>query len=266
MITTDFVTGSPCWLELGTTDVEASIEFYKKVFGWEAESAGARTGDYMILRSDGAAVGGVGPRIDEDELPEWGVYFWVPDIQAATQRAGELGGTVLVEPTELFELGWLAHLNDPQGGRFTLWQRGTWTSTEATDRPNTLCWVELWTRSVQGAKDFYGGVLGWEFNDIVLPEDEGVYSTVRPAGLGEDRYFGGLLEVAAEELPHAEGAADWHPVFQVADCDESTAVVRQSGGRVHMGPEDAPGAGRLSVCSDPFSAGFVLLDPGTGRT
>ncbi|GHC92699.1 hydroxylase [Nocardiopsis terrae] len=265
MITTDFVTGSPCWLDLGATDIEASADFYGRVFGWQAVSAGARMAGYRVMNSDGAAVAGIGPRIDEDEPPEWGVQFWVPDIEAAALRAQELGGTVLVEPTVLYEFGQLAHITDPQGGWFTLWQPGTFTSAQAVDRPNTLCWVELWTPSAQGAKEFYGGLFGWEFKDVELPGDQGTYSTVRPAGLGEDRYFGGLMDVAADQLPQAEGRADWHPVFQVADCDEAVAAVKTAGGRVHMGPEDAPGVGRLAVCSDPFSAGFVVLDPGAGR-
>ncbi|WP_017590755.1 VOC family protein [Nocardiopsis ganjiahuensis] len=265
MITTDFVTGSPCWLNLGATDIEASAGFYTKVFGWRAASAGARMADYMVMRSDGAAVAGIGPHIDEDESPEWGVQFWVPDIEAAALRVQELGGSVLVEPTELYEFGQLAHVTDPHGGWFTLWQAGTFTSAEAADRPNALCWVELWTSSVKEAKDFYGGLFGWGFNDVVLPEDQGVYSMCRPAGLGEDRYFGGLLEVAPDELPQIGGRSDWHPVFQVADCDESAALVGEAGGQVHMGPEDAPGVGRVALCSDPFTAGFLLLDPHTGR-
>jgi predicted enzyme related to lactoylglutathione lyase len=264
MITTDFVAGSPCGFELGATDIEASADFYTRVFGWQAEFKGARLAGHTLMRLDGDAVAGIAPRIDEDEPPEWGVHFWVTDIAAATLRVRELGGTILVEPTELYELGQIAHVADPQGGWFTLWQTGTLSSTEAVDRPNSPCWVELWTPSAQGAKDFYGGLFGWEFSDIELPGGGGVYSVARPEGLGEDRYFGGLMEMAADQLPQSGGRADWHLVFQVADCDASAATVKDAGGLVHMGPEDAPGVGRMAVCSDPFSAGFVLLDPGQG--
>lgn len=265
MITTDFVNGSPCWVDLGATDIEASAEFYTRVFGWEASYTGSRMAGYKLMRSDGAAVAGVAPRIDEDEPPEWGVQFWVTDIEGSAVRAQELGGTILVEPMDLYEFGRFAHIADPQGGWFTLWQAGSFTSAEAVDRPNSLCWVELWTPSAQGSREYYGGLFGWEFEDVGLPGGEGVYTRIRPAGLGEDRYFGGLMQMPAEQLPQAQGRADWHPVFQVADCDATADTVKAAGGQVHMGPEDAPGVGRMAVCSDPYAAGFVLLDPRTGR-
>lgn len=40
MITTDFVPGSPCWLDLGAPDVRAAAAFYGTVLGWEYESMG----------------------------------------------------------------------------------------------------------------------------------------------------------------------------------------------------------------------------------
>ena len=264
MLTTDYVDGSPRWIELGSGNPEASADFYKRVFGWEAESGGARLGDYLILRSEGHAVAGIGTRILEDEPPAWTVYFHVDDIERDSRAVRDLGGTLQVEPTVAFELGTMAHATDPQGGWFGLWQPGTHPSMEVADRPNALCWVELATSSVRGAKDFYQGLFGWQCQDIALPDAEGSYTTLRPAGLGEDRYFGGLMGTTPRRLPQTEGAADWHPVFQVADCDESVALVRDSGGRVHMGPESAPGVGRLAVCSDQFSAGFALLAPSPG--
>ena len=159
----------------------------------------------------------------------------------------------------LMDLGRMAFLSDPQGGAVPLWQPRGFAGAEAIDVPGSLMWTELWTPSAVGAKDFYGALLGWEFNDV--PMGDQVYATIRPAEQGEDRYFGGIMEVRAEDLPQTRGAADWHPIFHVTDCDAAVARVREAGGQVHMGPENAPGVGRLAVCADPFSAGFVLLTP-----
>lgn len=261
MMTTDYVNGSPRWIELGSNAPESSADFYKRVFGWEAESGGARLGDYLILTSEGEAVGGVGPRILEDTPPAWNVYFHVDDIEKASRRVHDLGGALQVEPTKVFELGVMAHATDPQGGWFGLWHPGTHTSMEVTDRPDSLCWVELWTTSEASAKDFYQGLFGWQSDDVTFPGAEESYTTLRPAGLGEDRYFGGFREMEPRELPQTEGAADWRPVFQVTDCDATAALIRDSGGRVYSGPRDVPGVGRVAMCSDQFSAGFVLLMP-----
>ena len=47
MLTTDFVNGSPRWIELGSDSPEATADFYSRVFGWEIVSGGARLADYL---------------------------------------------------------------------------------------------------------------------------------------------------------------------------------------------------------------------------
>lgn len=42
MLTTDFPTGAPCWIDLGSPDIPATAEFYRKVFGWTFQSAARR--------------------------------------------------------------------------------------------------------------------------------------------------------------------------------------------------------------------------------
>lgn len=259
MITTDYVLGSPCWAEVTSPDVEASAEFYGALFGWEAESAGPETGGYVNFRSDGALVGALSPRMAEEQPIAWTVYLTAPDLDATVNAAKALGATAHIEPMDVMDLGRMAFLSDPQGAAVPLWQPRGFAGAEAVDVPGSLMWTELWTPSVVGAKDFYGALLGWEFNDV--PIGDQVYSTIRPAEQGEDRYFGGIMGVRAEDLPRTKGAADWHPVFHVADCDAVAARVRESGGRVHVGPETTHGVGRLAVCADPFSARFVLLTP-----
>ncbi|MGW5874952.1 VOC family protein [Nocardiopsis terrae] len=264
MITTDYVIGSPCWVELTTSDVDRAVEFYGRVFGWTAEAAGPDAGGYRKFLYEGALIGGLGPRTDAAQPVTWSIYHNTPDLEMSFQRARELGAIALVEPVDVMGLGRMAHLADPQGGTVALWEAGTLPGMERTDDPNTVMWTELWAPSAQGAKEFYGGLFGWEFNDVELPGGQGTYSTVRPAGLGEDRYFGGIMGVAPADLPQTQGRADWHPVFHAADCDRSAAETEAAGGRVYMGPDDVPGVGRLAMCSDPSSAGFVLLAPDPG--
>jgi predicted enzyme related to lactoylglutathione lyase len=45
--------------------------------------------------------------------------------------------------------------------------------------PNgTFCWVDLGTNDAAGAKAFYEGLFGWEFDDLPTGEQ----GTTRPAG------------------------------------------------------------------------------------
>lgn len=197
MMTTDYVCGSPRWIELGSQTPDASADSCERVFGWEAEPAGSRFGDYLVMSSKGAVVGGIGPRVVDDEPPSWTVYFHVDDVDGGVRRARGPGGTLQVEPTEVFETGTVAHVTDPQGGWLGLWWPGAFPSMEVTDRPDTLCRVERCTSSVSGAKEFDQGLFGRRHGDVA-------------PRWGRDRYGptpGRIGRGPVLRWPHGPGAA-----------------------------------------------------------
>ncbi|MFG2292338.1 VOC family protein [Streptomyces sp. NPDC048603] len=262
MITTDFVPGSPCWIDLGAPDVPAAAAFYGAVLGWDYESMG--DGEDMeggMFRKDGKIVAGLGKLTEEGARSAWMIYYSVADADATTRAVEQAGGTVRVPPTDLDEWGRMAQYSDPLGGQFAVWQPGTNQGVELVDDPGSLSWTELMTSDAAAAREFYGGVFGWRFGDMTLPGGGGTYTLITPAGLSEERMHGGLMEMSAEHLTLTGGRPYWHPVFAVADCDAAVARVRENGGSVQMGPEDAEGVGRLAVCLDPANADFVLLTP-----
>jgi predicted enzyme related to lactoylglutathione lyase len=261
MITTDFVPGSPCWIDLGAPDVAAAAAFYGSVFGWEFESFGPEAGDFGAFRLDGKTVGGVGPLTEEGARSAWMIYFSTPDADATTQSVQRLGGTVRVAPLDADGEGRMAQFTDPQGGQFAVWQPGKTQGVDAVDEPGTLSWTELYTTDAAAAKEFYGSLFGWQTEDMPLPGGGGTYSLITPSGLGPERMQGGLMQLPAEYLTLTGGRAYWHPVFGSADCDATVAKVTANGGSVQMGPEDAEGVGRLAVCLDPSGADFVVLTP-----
>ncbi|WP_314245067.1 VOC family protein [Streptomyces sp. DSM 40907] len=265
MITTDFAPGSPCWLDLGVPDVPAAAAFYGTVLGWDYESMGeGEEGEGGMFRKDGKVVAGLGKLTEEGARPAWMIYHSVTDADATTQAVERLGGTVRVAPRDLDEWGRMAQYSDPLGGQFAVWQPGRSAGVELVDAPGSLCWTELYTSDAAAAKEFYGGVFGWQFSDMALPGGGGAYALITPAGLPEERMHGGLMELPAEHLALAHGRPYWHPVFAVADCDAAVAEVTGNGGSVQMGPEDAEGVGRLAVCLDPSNADFVVLTPVRG--
>ncbi|RKS06379.1 hypothetical protein DFP74_2007 [Nocardiopsis sp. Huas11] len=261
MITTDFVPGSPCWMELSASDLQRSLDFYHGLFGWEAESAGPDTGGYMMLRSGGRAVGGAGPLMEEGQSPSWTIYYKTDDAQATAASVAALGGTVHLEAMDVMGLGVMSHFSDPQGVEFATWQPLSFPGMEVADEPGSLMWVELWTPDAEGAKKFYGDLFRWNFTPFSMPGDVGAYTTVSPEGQGEERMHGGLMQAEPEMLAPMGGGGDWHPVFHTEDPDTLTPKVSASGGQVFMGPEDVPGVGRLSTCADPDGNVFVLLKP-----
>ncbi|MET9734447.1 VOC family protein [Streptomyces sp. NPDC006458] len=263
MITTDYVPGSPCWLDLGTPDVPATAAFYGTVLGWEYEAmeGGGEGMEGGMFRKDGKIVAGLGKLTEQGARPAWMIYYSVADADATTQAVTKAGGTVRVPPMDLDEWGRMAQYSDPLGGQFAVWQPGTSKGVELVDAPGALSWTELYTTDAEGAKKFYGDVLGWWYSDMELPGGAGTYALITPAGQPEDRMHGGVMGMAGEDLTLTGGKPYWHPVFNVDDCDEAVARITANGGSTQMGPQDVEGVGRLAVCLDPSNADFVVLKP-----
>jgi predicted enzyme related to lactoylglutathione lyase len=60
-----------------------------------------------------------GDRSPEDVQAHWSVDFWVDDVDAAADKAAELGGEVMVSPFAT-SVGRTAVLADPQGAVFSV--------------------------------------------------------------------------------------------------------------------------------------------------
>lgn len=112
------------------------------------------------------------------------------------------------------------------------------------------CWVEGLHRDPDAARDFYGALMGWEF------EGSG----------GEPEYFVARLrgrDVAGlASMPQAIEDADgvWMTHVAVDDVAAVTEAAGAAGGRVIAGPLDVTPAGRLAVIADPGGAGFCAWD------
>jgi predicted enzyme related to lactoylglutathione lyase len=116
--------------------------------------------------------------------------------------------------------------------------------------PNgTFCWVDLGTNDAAGAKAFYGGLLGWEFDDLATG-DEGTYSICRLRG----RPVAGLYDQA--ETP------GWGSYVNVEDVDGAVGRARELGAELLVEPFDPPGGGRMATVRDPAGAQVSLSQPG----
>jgi predicted enzyme related to lactoylglutathione lyase len=116
------VPGTMTWNELATNDVPAAKEFYGALLGWTFESSPMPDGnDYTTIKIGDRMNGGMmamGNNYPPGTPPHWSVYFAVADADAAAATASELGGYVIVPPTNI-SMGRFTVLSDPQGGIFT---------------------------------------------------------------------------------------------------------------------------------------------------
>src|SRR5258708_16668359 len=199
MLSTNFVDGAPVWADLGAPDVARAAEFYGWVFGWKFESAGTDAGGYGMFTHDGKAVAAAGPLTEQGAAPSWTLYFRTSDADATAGAVRKAGGTVRAEPADVMSEGRFAQFTDPAGAMFAVWQPGNTKGLGAVNDPGTLCWTELATPDVAGAKSFYSDVLRWETDDP--PMGAFTYTVIRPAGGGETSGQGGIMALSPAVAP-----------------------------------------------------------------
>src|SRR5689334_3015283 len=119
----EYAPGTPSWIDLGSPDPDASAAFYGALFGWQATEAGPveETGGYRMFQQDGGNVGGLMALQDPRQPPAWSSYISVADADATAAAAREHGGTVIVEPMDVMDLGRMAFFADPGGAALGVW-------------------------------------------------------------------------------------------------------------------------------------------------
>lgn len=121
--------------------------------------------------------------------------------------------------------------------------------------PGMPCWVDLMSTDVGAAKQFYGEIFGWSFDDV---EDNGqvVYALASLKG----RHAAGLMQQNEEQ--RAQGMPPmWNTHIAVTDTDATVAKAGELGGTTIMPPMDVMDAGRMAVLTDPTGAAFCVWQP-----
>jgi predicted enzyme related to lactoylglutathione lyase len=114
--------GEFSWFELGTTDAEAAVAFYTRLFGWaRTESMSMGPGKvYQMFGHGSTSVGAIYPVDPGAGRPYWLLYVHVADLAHALDAVRRGGGRVLAEPHEIPGGDYIARCADPQGAEFAL--------------------------------------------------------------------------------------------------------------------------------------------------
>jgi uncharacterized protein len=116
--------------------------------------------------------------------------------------------------------------------------------------PGVPCWVDTSQPAPEAAVDFYRGLFGWEFEDVMPPGSEGKYFIARLHG-GDVAAVGSIPESAPP-------TAMWNTYIWVDSADDTASKVRDAGGAIVMEPFEVMGAGRMAVFTDPEGAAFCV--------
>ena len=119
--------------------------------------------------------------------------------------------------------------------------------------PGVPCWLDIMQPDPEAAKEFYGELFGWEFENAAPEGSPEPYHIARIRG----------RNVAAIGGPPAAGALPmWNTYTAVESADRAVTRVRQAGGTVISEPMDVPDAGRMAVFADAEGAVFSVWEAG----
>src|SRR5947209_1664151 len=102
MQVTEYAPGVPCWVDLGTPDLEAARQFYGELFGWTPQPSPPEAGGYTFFHKGDSPVAAIGPLTNEGQPPAWSWYAATADADETARRVEAAGGKVLMAPFDVF--------------------------------------------------------------------------------------------------------------------------------------------------------------------
>jgi len=238
--------GVPSWVDIGTPDPKAALDFYADLFGWEGQDMGEEAGHYTIVSKAGKQVAAISPAQDPGP-PRWTTYVNVDDLDAVAKKAELAGGAAIVAPMDVMSAGRMAIFKDTTGAVIAAWQPEEHIGAQLVNEPGAFIWSELATTDLAHSKAFYSEVFGWSWGGA----DD--YAEAQVGG----RTIGGVMP-RRPDMP-TEMPDNWLVYFGTADVDVDAKRAEDHGATVLVEPTDIPGTGRFAVLMDPQGAVFALF-------
>ncbi|MCU7803922.1 MAG: VOC family protein [Candidatus Thiodiazotropha sp. (ex Lucinoma borealis)] len=112
---------------------------------------------------------------------------------------------------------------------------------DAFKQHGAFSWSELLVDDVDSAIGFYTDVIGWEIEEMEMPQ--GKYYVLKAGG----EPVGGIMKKpeGTESMPDF-----WGTYITVNDVDATLKKVEEAGGKAVYPPMDVPGVGRMCAITD----------------
>ncbi|WP_035849629.1 VOC family protein [Kitasatospora azatica] len=254
VVSNPYTPGTPCWVDLMAPDLQAAIDFYRDLFGWQGEKGPEEFGGYAVLMLNDKPVAGIGPAMAMGDNPPpptvWTTYLASNDADATAAKITANGGDLLFPVMDVGTVGRMLVAKDPTGAVFGVWQPVDFFGAQIVNEPGAVIWNELNTSDTKAATAFYGPALG-----IDLVPMEGMEGYL---GLNvEGKVVGGAQSLEnhpAGTPPH------WATYFAVDDVDSTVDAAVRAGGSLIVPAMDTP-VGRMGALSDPQGGVFWVIKP-----
>ncbi|GAA3782700.1 VOC family protein [Streptomyces chiangmaiensis] len=114
------------------------------------------------------------------------------------------------------------------------------------------CWADAMFADAEGAKTFYGDVLGWTFGEA--SSQYGNYTQAYADGKA--------VAAVVPPMPGQEGQSAWCLYFASADAAATAGRIRDHGGEVLMEPMQVGNFGTMALAREPSGAVFGVWQAG----
>ncbi|MFF1450476.1 VOC family protein [Streptomyces sp. NPDC058274] len=122
----------------------------------------------------------------------------------------------------------------------------------AVQPEGTPCWADAMFSDVEGAKSFYGDVLGWTFSEA--SSEYGNYTQAYADGKA--------VAAVVPPMPGQEGHSAWCLYFASPDAAATAQKIRDNGGEVVMEPMQVGEFGTMALARDPGGVVFGVWQAG----
>ena len=244
--------GKIVWHDLMTEDPAAAQAFYAEILGWSfVTTERPNGGPYILARSGQRFVAGileVADPPDGAEYSRWLGYLSVRDVDEAVALTISEGGTSVLAPREIGQVGRGAVISDPQGALIGLLRsrRGD-PDDSMLNMPGTIGWHELLAEDARQATRFYERLTGMQGRNE--ERRNGTYYILNDGG--RDR--AGILSNPLDDTEPA-----WLAHFIVTDLEQAVSRVPALGGRVLLAPSEELRDGTMALVLDPGGAILIL--------
>ncbi|MFI9327836.1 VOC family protein [Kitasatospora sp. NPDC052868] len=116
----------------------------------------------------------------------------------------------------------------------------------------TPCWADAMFTDLDGAKTFYGDVLGWTFGES--SSEFGNYTTAYSDGKA--------VAAVVPPMPGQEAQSAWCLYLSSPDAAATADRIRANGGEVLMGPMQVGDFGTMVIGKDPAGVAFGVWQAG----
>lgn len=220
------------WMDVISTDIERSLDYYGNLFGWTSERLpGGHGDDYRAVKSGDVIVAGAEQVASERNLkPTWTLMVEVAEARPVIDAAVAAGAVETFVLAPMLDLGRIAMIRDPWGATLGVWEPGTFRPSDSPLLPGSLDGAVLACPDPQAAREYHHHVFGWQH------------------GTEQGDLHAGLLV----HVEQADGAAQWTPILH---CPSGTSAMPP--GSDAWEPSVTSGRG-LRQLTDPMGARFLV--------